>query len=271
MNELYRIMIVDDERIVREAIAYHIAWETYGVLVEKVAANAVEALEYLEKYTVDLMLVDIRMPVMDGIELLKRVRAAGRETACIILSGYADFSYAQEALRFGAKDYLLKPLEETVLVEAVLKCRDEKRKNQFLDQLQFLQGAGGPGTGNVPSPAGDKRRFSNTVNHIIAIVEEEIANEDLNLKWISQQKLFLNENYLGKIFQKEVKQKFSAYLLERRKLLAMHMLAGEGDLLVADVAAATGFGNNPGYFASTFKKYTGYTPTEYKKKLRENA
>lgn len=115
-----------------------------------------------------------------------------------------------------------------------------------------------------------QRRFSNTVNHIITIVEKEIANEDLSLKWISQQKLFLNENYLSKIFQKEVKQKFSAYLLERRMLLAMRLLAGEADPLVADVASAIGFGNNPGYFASTFKKYTGYTPTEYKKKLREN-
>ena len=120
MSDVYKIMIVDDERIVRESIASQIAWETYGILVEKVAANAVEALEYLEKHTVDLMLVDIRMPVMDGIELLGRVRAAGRETACIILSGYADFSYAQEAMRFGARDYLLKPLEEAALV---LVCR----------------------------------------------------------------------------------------------------------------------------------------------------
>lgn len=269
MSDVYKIMIVDDERIVRESIASQIAWETYGILVEKVAANAVEALEYLEKHTVDLMLVDIRMPVMDGIELLGRVRAAGRETACIILSGYADFSYAQEAMRFGARDYLLKPLEESALVEAVLKCREEKLRHQFLDQIQLLHGREEPEADIARK--GGQRRFSNTVNHIIAIVEEEIANENLNLKWISQQKLFLNENYLGKIFQKEVKQKFSAYLLERRMLLAMHMLAGRADPLVADVAAAIGFGNNPGYFASTFKKYTGYTPTEYKKKLRENA
>ena len=263
MADVYKIMIVDDERIVREAIASHIAWESHGVSVVKAAANAIEALEYLKEHEVDLMLVDIRMPAMDGIELLRRVRADKKETECIILSGYADFSYAQEALRFGARDYLLKPLEETVLVNAVLKCRNEKKNRQLASAM-----ANPAGSGSVTPPV--RHRYSNTVNHIITIVEEEIANEELNLKWISQQKLFLNENYLSKIFQKEVKQKFSAYLLERRMQLAMQLLAGDTDPLILDVACATGFGNNPGYFASSFKKYTGYTPTEYKKKMREN-
>lgn len=264
MADNYRVMIVDDERIVREAIASHIAWEGYGVLVVKAAANAIEALEYLAEHQVDLMLVDIRMPAMDGIELLKRVRSDKMATECIILSGYADFSYAQEALRFGARDYLLKPLEETVLINAVLKCRDEKKNRQFVSTMSETAGLG------ADCSQMGQRRYSHTVNHMITIVEEEIANEDLSLKWISQQKLFLNENYLSKIFQKEVKQKFSAYLLERRMLLAMQLLAKDTDPLVLDVANATGFGNNPGYFASSFKKYTGYTPTEYRKRLREN-
>lgn len=259
MADVYKILIVDDERIVREAIASHIPWESHGVSVVKVAANAIEALEYLNEHEVDLVLVDIRMPAINGIELLRRIRAEDKETECIILSGYADFSYAQEALRFGARDYLLKPLEENMLVNAVLKCRDEKRARD----------ASNPEASESVMSQPVRHRYSNTVNHIITIVEEEISNEELSLKWISSQKLFLNENYLSKIFQKEVKQKFSAYLLERRMLLAMQLLAEDTDPLILNVASATGFGNNPGYFASSFKKYTGYTPTEYKRRLRK--
>ena len=100
-------------------------------------------------------------------------------------------------------------------------------------------------------------------------MQEEISNEELSLKWISAQKLFLNENYLSKVFQKEVGQKFSAYLLDRRMMLAMEMLARDGDALILDVARAAGFGENSQYFSSSFKKYTGYTPTEYKKYIKE--
>ena len=75
MNNLYRIMIVDDERLVREAIASSIEWENYGIEVVFSAGNALEALDFIDNNEVDLMLIDIRMPVIDGIELLKRVQS----------------------------------------------------------------------------------------------------------------------------------------------------------------------------------------------------
>ena len=122
MDKDYRIMIVDDERIVRDAIASPGIWKEYPVSVVKAASNAIEALEYMEEHEVDLVLTDIKMPVMDGIQLIRRVKTRRPETEFIILSGYAEFSYAQEALRYGARDYLLKPLDEETLVSIVLKC-----------------------------------------------------------------------------------------------------------------------------------------------------
>ena len=131
MGNVYRMMVVDDERIVREAIASHIRWEDHGITVVKTAANAVEALEYFQENPVDLILADIKMPVMDGIALLKRVKALREDVDFIILSGYADFGYAQEALRAGARDYLLKPLDEAALVNVVLSVKTIGRGGSF--------------------------------------------------------------------------------------------------------------------------------------------
>lgn len=262
MENTYRIMIVDDERIVREAIASHISWEEHGITVVA-AANALEALEYISAKEVDLMLVDIKMPVMDGIQLLKRVKEQKPTIEVIILSGYADFTYAQEALRYGARDYLLKPLEEAALMNVILKCRDERRGRQLLSAMHSHLVPG------MPEQFSGIKHYSQTIQKIIKTVQEELSNEELSLKWISNQKLFLNENYLSKVFQKEVGKKFTAYLLEQRMLVAMRLLAGE-DALILDVARASGFGENSQYFSSTFKKYTGYTPTEYKKYIKSS-
>ena len=249
MENTYRLMVVDDERIVREAIASHIPWETYGISVVFAAANALEALEYLQNNQAELILADIRMPVMDGIELLKRAKRLNAETDFIILSGYADFSYAQEALRHGARDYLLKPLDEAALVNAVLKCKNEKESRRFLNVI----GTSPALTRILPET---QRTYSQTIQKILQTVQEEISNEELSLKWISANKLFLNENYLSKVFQKEVGQK-------------MEILAKDVDALISEVARTAGFGDNSQYFSSSFKKYTGYTPTEFKKYIRE--
>lgn len=264
MDNDFRIMVVDDERIVREAIASHVLWGKYGISVVKTAANAIEALTYLEEYEVDLMLVDIMMPIMNGIELLKIVKSRYADIDFIILSGHAEFKFARDAIQYRAKDYLLKPLNEETLIDTVLRCRDERSKQQFIDTIRQK-----PVFSKLLSDKPEKYNYSQNVNKVLQIVDDEIANEKLSLKWICSHKLFLNENYLCKIFQKEVKQKFTSYLLERKMLLAMQLLTNDLDVLITDVAQATGFGYNSQYFSSVFKKYTGYTPTEYRKYIKD--
>lgn len=266
MRQKYRVMIVDDEPIVRSAVAGQIPWEAHGIEITT-AANAMEALELLKEQPVNLMFVDIRMPVMDGIALLKRVRENWSGIDFIILSGYAEFEYAQQAMRLGAKDYLLKPLDETTLLRTALNCMAAWEKQELSRNYPECSPAGGRMPAAEQSTL--KGGYSRTVTKILQIVEEETANEELSLKWISARKMFLNENYLSKLFQKEVHQRFSAYLLERRMMLAMKLMNEDRDVLILDVARKTGFGDNSQYFSSTFKKYTGYTPSEYKKMMRQ--
>ncbi len=256
---MFRIMVIDDEAIVREAVATQINWEQYGICVVRTCENAIDALSYLQDHDADLLLVDIRLPVMDGLELVRRVREIKPQIMFIMISGYADFEYARQAMRYGAQDYLLKPLNDASLLHAVRHAQEICERHQFLDRvgqlgLRFEE----PEVRTTCSP---------TVTQLLHLVDEQIANPELSLKWISSEHMFLNETYLSKLFQKEVGQKFSSYLSDRRMQLAMRLMLRSPDALIGEVAEATGFGDNREYFSIVFKKYTGLTPTEFRKKL----
>ena len=124
MSDMYRVMVVDDEPIVRKAIADQIAWSKYQISVVKTAAHAVEALDYLRENDVELMLVDVRLPVMDGLELIRQVKQIKRDVEFVVISGYSDFTYAQQAMRLGVRDYILKPVDEASLLSAIKAGRD---------------------------------------------------------------------------------------------------------------------------------------------------
>lgn len=261
MRETYQVMVVDDEPIMREAIATQVPWGEHGIALVKAAAHAMEAMEYLQEHEVHLILADIKMPVINGIELIQKVRELHPAIEFIVISGYADFSYAQQTLRLGARDYLLKPFNETVLLNAVIAAKDAWEERKLMATLQ------GSGVFGPEAPPADRSAYSKTVAQVLKIIDEEIGNRELSLKWISAERMFLNENYLCKRFQEEVKQRFSTYLYEHRMMLAMRLIAKSPDIQIQNVARETGFGDNSQYFSISFKKFTGYTPTEYRKHM----
>lgn len=252
----YRVLVVDDEAIVREAVKSSIPWEQYQVEVVFSAANAPEALGYLENHNVELVLTDIRMPVIDGLKLVEMLREKHPAMDFIIISGFADFEYARQAMRFGVRDYLLKPVDTNTLINAVCKARDEWELQKSIPDRQ--------------EPRVLKGKYSPTVNRLISLLDEEIANEQLSLKWISREKMYLNENYLGKLFQKETGRRFTACMYEQRMQLAERLLRARPDILVQELADRTGYGSNAQYFSIAFKKYTGLTPSEYRRQLLQD-
>jgi two-component system, response regulator YesN len=137
---LLDVLIVDDEAIVREGLKYVIDWNALGFCICGDAASGEEAIEKIKKYNPNLVLLDIRMPGMDGTELIEKVRGSGFSGDFIILSGYSDFKYAQTALHYGVSFYLTKPIDEDALEKAVLTVKEkilktrekEKSRNQYL-------------------------------------------------------------------------------------------------------------------------------------------
>ena len=127
-----KVLIVDDEPFITQGLSLLIDWEKEGFEIAACLENGKEALQFLEKNEVDLILTDIRMPECSGLELMEKVHEQGLSDAYfIIMSGYDDFGYAQKALRMGCLDYLLKPVDGAELIEILKKIRStEKEKVQ---------------------------------------------------------------------------------------------------------------------------------------------
>lgn len=139
---MLKVLIVDDEPVISQGLMVLLDWEEEGYEIVKIAGNGQEALDYLRENQVDLILADIKMPVMNGIELLRHLYEEEiSDAARIILSGFNDFAYAQNALRYGCMDYLLKPVKKEDLLQVLRRinnisetARQEKESRRQMEE-----------------------------------------------------------------------------------------------------------------------------------------
>lgn len=145
---MYRVLIADDDAIIRRGLRKTIDWNRYSMEIVGVACDGQEALDMVRERTPHLLLTDIKMPLMDGIELMREARKICPELQVILLTAYEDFEYAKEAIKFRACDYLLKPLAKEDLLESVLNAKrqydsrmreaHQKNKSRPLLNRQFI-------------------------------------------------------------------------------------------------------------------------------------
>jgi two-component system, response regulator YesN len=135
-----KLLLVDDEEHTRIGIRKVIDWQSHGIEICAEARDGIEALELIEMHKPDILLTDIRMPEMDGLQLIEQVSTHFPSIKCIIMSGYEDFSYAQKALKLGVTDYLLKPCKKQEIMETVLKVKSsieaERQQEKSYEQLR---------------------------------------------------------------------------------------------------------------------------------------
>lgn len=135
---MYKVLIVDDEELIREGIAEGLEWTTLECEPPLLAENGLEAVKLINTITVDIVITDIRMPGMDGLELAKWVNENCSRIKVMILTGYDDFKFAQAALKYGVLDFILKPTKLEEVRESILKIRrkleDESEKQQLLEE-----------------------------------------------------------------------------------------------------------------------------------------
>lgn len=129
---MYRLLIVDDEETEREGMAQFIAWEDYGIELAGTAWNGVEGYEMICRCSPDIVITDIKMPVMNGIELIKKTRRDFPDIEFIVLSGYGEYEFTSQAMEEGVRHYVLKPCVEAKIIEAVekVKASIEERRQQ---------------------------------------------------------------------------------------------------------------------------------------------
>jgi len=133
---MYKVMLVDDERLILEGILNIIDWEKLGMKVIHMAENGKEALEKNKENPVDIIITDINMPVITGLDLIKTMKKINKRVKFIVLSGYDDFSYARTAIKYGVENYILKPIDEeeleATLIDIKKTIKDEKEKENII-------------------------------------------------------------------------------------------------------------------------------------------
>ena len=252
-NPLYGVLIVDDEYEIRRGISTFFPWEMLGFKVVGQADNGKKALDMILKDTIkiDVLLTDVKMPVMDGIELTRQVREIRQDIIVIFLSAYSDFEYARDALKLGVHDYILKPTEYDKLInvftklKAYLENRELSRQNGSKEAL--------PGSDALNYRGKVIQTIKKYLNTHFADASLESAAKFVNF----------SPSYLSTVFKEETGTNFSDYLIAIRMKKAA-MFLDDINYKTHEVSELVGY-SNPKNFARTFKKYYGVSPREYRK------
>ena len=269
---MYRVLIADDEMIER-TILYRTIHKNLKDRCEIFQAeNGREALEIYEREKTQIVILDIEMPGINGIEAAERIREKDRDTNIIFLTAYDEFSYAKKAITVRALDYLLKPYEEKelmlVLEEAIrLTEEHENRLNRVQDAVSERTlmkekspwPEDRPEEGEEPEELG-KARMGKVTEMILNYIQKNYMY-DISMQEVARVMNY-SEAYFCKLFKQCFSKNFTSYLTEYRVAEAKKMLE-EPTVNVKDVGKSVGYMDS-NYFARVFKRITGQTPTEYR-------
>ncbi len=254
---MLKLILADDEEMIRESIRSLIRWEEMDIEVAASCKNGPETLQAIMTLKPDIVLTDIKMPGMSGLDLISRVYDRRDLTVeFILLSGYAEFEYAKRAISYRVSNYLLKPCNENQIMEAVQKAASEIRSRRRIREL-------------IPDnafPDASQPAYRDYILRILDYVDANFSDPDLTLKKIASDVLFMNVDYLSREFFRQTGQKFSAYLTGLRMTKAKALLSGAQHEKIYEIAEQVGFANNPQYFVQLFKASTGMTPRAWAKK-----
>lgn len=241
----YSIVIAEDEELLLNNIVKKVE-KVPGYQVSGRAQTGAAALDLITEQPPEVLLTDIQMPVMDGIELLNQARDISADMKFVILSGFSDFEYARDALRLQVYDYLLKPVSQDDITALLTRLKKDLDL-MYHDDAGYFEQTGG----SAPENARLLRDF---------IVEH--FKEPINLSLIAEA-MHYSQSYLSKIFFQEYQISPIKYLAQLRLQKASYYLTHNPELSILQVAQLTGF-EDQGYFSKTFKKHTGYSPKEYR-------
>lgn len=239
------ILVADDEYNARMGVSFTLRQWGDGCEVN-VAENGLQALQYLRERRYDLLITDIRMPLMNGIELLEALRKENIGVPTILLTGFAEFEYAQQGIRLGAVDYLLKPIQQEPLIQAVERALMPAKGN------------------STPEDSGEAQHLTKSNNaYILAALQyiHDHIGEPLAIKEVARH-VHLNPSYLSVLFKEEAGLNFIEYVTRLRIKKAKELLL-ESDLGLDIISERIGL-QTTSYFIRIFKKYEEVTPKQYR-------
>ena len=248
---MYKLLIVEDEKFIQRGLVQAIDWKSIGFEVIAEAENGKKALQCVEIEKPDVILTDIRMPVMDGLELMSIVYEQYPHIKLVVLSGYGDFSYAQHAIKCGVLGYILKP------------TKDEEIYQVFRKVKAIMDGGASPSVSKVLV---QKR---NTRNPVIERVEkfiDESFSEKITLENVAAI-AYMNPTYFSTFFKQHTGYSFKDYLTKIRMEKARELILTT-DLKAYHIAVMVGYDDSR-YFSKLLKSTIGMSLSELRKEHRQ--
>ena len=230
---MLRVLIAEDEEMIRKGLVYTTDWLSMDCVVVAEAADGQDGYEKILEHRPDVVITDICMPFMDGIEMIKKASEQVRFKS-ILLTSYADFEYARRAIEARVCEYLLKPVDEEALAGIMKRLEEEYYMQLDLSENQY-------------------------VSRAITAIREDFARK-LSIESISDD-LGVSASYLSRKFKEVTGQTFLDFLNKYRVQQAIVML-GTRQYRISEISEATGFTDYK-HFCSVFKKYTSKSPTKF--------
>ncbi|MBS5886313.1 response regulator [Clostridium sp.] len=257
---MYKLIIVEDEEIIRKGLVHTIDWLSMGFTVIAEAEDGEEGLALINKLSPDLVITDIRMPFMDGLEMLKLAKKTNIFES-IILTSYGEFEYAKKAISVGVSDYILKPINENELFDLVSKLKLKIDEVKFYESIKLrINNKEEMEFTNLKIYI-DSKDINTYVKYAINKIRDEYS-ERLSIEGLSEE-LSISPSYLSRKFKSETSYTFLDMLNKYRIQKAVEIMIKEKDKFrVYEIAEKVGFGDYK-HFCSVFKKYTKLAPKDF--------
>ncbi len=253
---MYRVLIVEDEDIIRKGIAYTMDWMGMGCTIAGEACNGKEGLDKIKELEPDIVLADIMMPVMDGIEMIREAKKRGiGDFKSIILTSYADFEYAKAAIDLDVSAYLMKPASEDELKKDVEKIIAELEKEYRFKEFSKKQRS----FEDIDIVYIKQDKDNDYVKYVLEATKEHYA-EKISIEQFSE-KLGVSGSYLSRKFKEATGTSYLDFLNKYRVQQAIRLLE-TGKYKVYEVSDMTGFSDYK-HFSTVFKRYTEVAPSEF--------
>lgn len=237
---MFSVLVVDDEELIRVSFRRLINWEKYGLTLVKECINGKEALDYMINNPVDILLTDIKMPVMDGITLLEELNIRNiTRKATIILSAFDEYDLVRSCFKLKADDYILKSnYDEDDIIKIILNIINK----------------------NSPPEIKEENNYSHEINQVLDYLNKNF-HRNISLKDISDYVCY-SESYLSHLFSKEIGITVTEYLNTLRVEKAKYLLS-TSNLKIYEVSSKVGF-QSVEHFSRIFKKYAGTSPKQFR-------
>lgn len=259
---MYKVLIIDDEYFIREGMKQTVPWEQLNCELIGEAQDGEEGVEKILKLQPDIVISDIRMPKKDGLEMIEEIHSINQHIQIIILTGFREFEYAQQAIRLGVLRFLLKPSKFEEIKEAIEKAVDKLEAKKTLEApVKVVKRKVNENVKDMEKSEGERPQF--LVKQAIDYINENY-NTKLDLQTVADE-LYVSTWHLCKVLKKQTGTNF-VDLLNSARIENAKCLLLESNMKIYEIAEYVGY-TDTAYFSKIFKKMTQVTPNEFRNKM----